>query len=70
MKNNGYINHTNEIYRITIQDRIKEVSFVWRDNMKMRTGMDNSTNNIIKKTIKGGRVNNNDVIDISGVRPN
>lgn len=33
----------------------------------MRMGMDKNTNNIIKKTTKGNKVNNKDITDISRV---
>lgn len=46
MKNDGFINYTSEIYRVTIQDRIEKVSSVWRDSVKIRTWMDDNTINI------------------------
>lgn len=52
-KNNGFINYTREIYRIFIQDHVEEVSLTWVDSVKMGTGMDNITCNIIKKMMKG-----------------
>lgn len=47
---------------------MEEVSSTWRDSVKIRIGMDNNTNNIIKKMINSSRVNNKGITDINGVR--